>query len=601
MSYARRAGRGMPSEDDLRGKAYDTRIIRRLWVYVRPYRRLLLGSLLLLAAVSAVQLAQPLLVRTAIDRYIGKGVLEGLSGVAGWYLLTLLAEFGFRYAQLYILEKAGQHVVLDLRMHIFSHLQRLSASYFDRNPVGKLMTRVTSDVESLNEAFTSGLVLILADLVKLAGIIGILLWLDWKLALVTFSILPPLLWVSTLFRRRIRNAYRQVRGMVARLNAYLQEQVVGIRLIQLFVRERASIREFEELNREHRDADLSAVKFDSLFSAMVEMVGSLTLALILWVGGLRILAAGMTFGTLVAFIQYAGRFFQPVQELSQRYAVMQAAMASSERIFELLDTDPEIVSPPDPREPEGTEGEIVFENVTFGYDPARPVLQNVSFRVERGEKLAVVGWTGAGKSTLIRLLVRLYDVQAGRILLDGVDIREYDLASLRRRVGVVLQDSFLFVDTVERNISLGDPAVGPEQVRRAAEAVHADRFIQRLPGRYREVLQERGANLSAGERQLLSFARALAFDPAVLILDEATSSVDPVTERRIDAALAKLTSRRTSIVIAHRLATVRNADTILVLHKGEVWERGTHRELIEAGGIYRELYRLQSAPGGGQG
>lgn len=596
MKFGKRRG-DIPSEDDLRAKAYDAAIVRRLWKYVRPYRRMVLFSLLLLVAVGAVQLVQPLLLRAAIDGSITEGRLEGLAGIAVLYLLTLLAEFGFRYVQLYILEKAGQNVVLDLRMHVFGHLQTLSASFFDRNPVGKLMTRVTSDVESLNEAFTSGLVLILADLVKLAGIIGVLLWLDWRLALTTFAVLPPMIWLSVHFRQRIRNAYREVRGMVAKLNAYLQEHVSGIRLIQLFVGEQASIREFDSLNREHRDADLSAVRYDSLFSAVVEMVGTLTLALILWVGGFRILGAGLTFGTLVAFIQYAGRFFQPVQELSQRYAVMQAAMASSERIFDLLDTEPEIVTPERPIAlPIRLRGEIAFENVTFGYDPANAVLHNVSFTIRPGERTAVVGWTGAGKSTLIKLLVRLYDTQEGRITLDGIDIREFDLAALRRSVGVVLQDSFLFADTVEGNISLGDPGVTAEQVRAAAEAVHADRFIRRLPSGYREELRERGVNLSVGEKQLLAFARALAFDPAVLILDEATSSVDPATEVRIEQALHRAMQGRTSIVIAHRLATVRSADRILVLHRGEVREQGSHEDLVRIeDGIYRALYSLQTA------
>jgi ATP-binding cassette subfamily B protein len=435
--------------------------------------------------------------------------------------------------------------------------------------------------------------------VKLAGIIGILLWLDWRLALTTFAVLPPMLWLSVFFRKKIRTAYRQVRGMVASLNAYLQEHVSGIRLIQLFVREQASIGEFDELNRRHRDADLSAVRYDSLFSAVVEMVGSLSLALILWVGGFRILSVGLTFGTLVAFIQYAGRFFQPVQELSQRYAVMQAAMASSERIFDLLDTAPEITTPESPvNMPDRPRGEIVFDHVTFGYDPADPVLRDVSFTIRPGERTAVVGWTGAGKSTLIKLLVRLYDVQEGRITLDGVDIREIDLAVLRKSVGVVLQDSFLFADTVEGNISLGDPRVTGDQVRTAAEAVNADRFIHRLPAGYDEPLLERGVNLSAGEKQLLAFARALAFDPAVLILDEATSSVDPATEGRIESALTRLMEGRTSIVIAHRLATVRSADTILVLHRGEVREQGSHHELMAVeDGIYRALYSLQTAGG----
>jgi ATP-binding cassette subfamily B protein len=401
--------------------------------------------------------------------------------------------------------------------------------------------------------------------------------------------------VTWAFGMRLRRAYRRVRLLVARLNAFLQENVSGMRIVQLFVREPEAMDRFEEINREHRDAQLDGVRFDSMFSAVAELVGSLTLAGIIWAGGWRILSGAVTFGTLVAFIDYAGKFFRPLQELSQRYTTMQSAMASAERIFALLDTEPTIVSPPNARRISGKpRGEIVFENVTFAYREGQPVLHEVSFHIRPGQRVGIVGWTGSGKSTLIRLLVRLYDIQEGRILLDGVDVREYDLRDLRRAVGVVLQDHFLFSGSVESNISLGDPRVSPEMVRQAARTVDADSFIARLPAGYGADVRERGSNFSMGERQLISFARAVAFDPAVLVLDEATASVDPETERRIQSALQGLLEHRTSILIAHRLATVRDVDHILVLHRGRLSEQGSHDELIRnQGGIYNTLYQLQ--------
>jgi ATP-binding cassette subfamily B protein len=458
------------------------------------------------------------------------------------------------------------------------------------------MTRLTTDVEALNEAFTSGLVVILADLVKLVGIVAILLWMDWRLALVTFAILPPTLILTWYFRRRMRGAYRKVRRVIARLNSFLQENVTGMAIVQLFSRERSSMEQFRSINRDHRDAQLEAVRYDSIFSAVAELLGSITLAAIVWAGGWGILEGLISFGTLVAFIEYSSKFFRPVQELSQRYTVMQAAMAAAERIFGLLDTEAGIASPPSPRRVEGRlRGEIVFDDVSFGYKPDEPVLRNVSFRIRPGETVAVVGWTGAGKSTLIRLLVRLYDVTAGRVLVDGVDVREYDLRQLRRAVGVVQQDHFLFAGTVESNISLGDPRVTQERVREAARAVSADGFIEHLPWGYGEKVRERGSNLSVGQKQLLSFARAIAFDPAVLVLDEATSSVDPETERQVQEALQTLLRGRTSIVIAHRLSTIRGADRILVLHHGRLSEQGSHDELMRVeDGIYRTLHDLQT-------
>jgi ATP-binding cassette subfamily B protein len=546
------------------GKAYDARLIRRLWGYVRPHRRLVLASLVLMLSVSAVQLVQPYLVKLAIDNHIAAGRMEGLGRLALLFLAALTAEFGLRFGQLYVLQRTGQDVVFDIRMAVFAHLQHLSSSFFDRNPVGRLMTRLTTDVEALNEAFTSGLVVILADLVKLAGIVTILVWMDWRLALVTFAILPPTLLSTWFFRKRMRGAYRQVRVWIARVNAFLQENVTGMRVVQLFSRERSAMSQFREINTGHRDSQLRGVRYDSIFSALAELIGSVTLAAIVWGGGWSILEGVITFGTLVAFIEYASKFFGPVQELSQRYTVMQSAMASAERIFGLLDTEVEVRSPENPRVVgDGRAGEIVFENVTFGYKEGEPVLRNVSFRIQPGERTAIVGWTGSGKSTLIRLLVRLYDVWEGRILLDGVDIRDYDLRDLRRRVGVVLQDHFLFAGTVESNISLDDPAVTSAKVHEAARAAHADRFIERLAQGYDE--------------------------PA---------SVDPETEHHIRQALQTLLLGRTSIVIAHRLATVRDANRILVLHHGELMEQGSHEELLGVeGGIYRTLYSLQTVPG----
>lgn len=582
--------------DETPGRALDARLLRRLWHFVRPHRGLVALSLATLFTVSLVQIAQPYLLKIAIDDGVAKGDASALVMPAALFLLALVLEFGLRYVQLYALEMTGQNVVFDLRNRVFEHLQSLSASFFDRNPVGRLMTRVTSDVEALNEAFTSGLVLILADLVKMFGIVAVLFWMDARLAVVTLAILPPMLAITWWFRGRMRDAYREVRRKVAQLNVFLQESVVGMKLVQLFGRERENQRDFDRYNEEHRDAELAGVRYDSLFSAVTELMATITLAAIVWAGGWRLLDDAITFGTLVAFIEYAGRFFRPVQELSQRYTVMQAAMASSERIFSLLDTAPDVVAPAAPRAPapEAARGEIRFENVTFSYRPGEPVIRDVSFRVASGERIAVVGWTGSGKTTLIRLLARLYDVQEGRILLDGIDVRDFDPRALRRRLGVVLQDHFLFSGTVAGNISLDDPAITPERVREAAEMVQAHEFIARLPRGYDEEVRERGSNFSVGEKQLLSFARALAFDPSVIVLDEATASVDPETEARIQRALDTMLAGRTAIIIAHRLATVRGCDRILVMHHGRLVEEGTHEELVaREGGIYRALHELQ--------
>ncbi len=578
--------------------AVDVHLIRRLWTYISPYRLLAALSLVLLAGVNTVQLAQPYLLKYAIDESIAVSRLDGLAYPAMLFLFVVFMEFFLRFGQLYTMEIVGQNVIYDLRCAIFSRLLTLDAEFHNKNPVGRLMTRVTSDVEALQEALTSGLVLILADLAKILGIIAILLWLDLHLAAATLAVIPPMLAVSWYFRRRMRATYRQVRKIVARLNTFLQEQVSGIRLVQAFCREREIEARFAKLNEEHRDAEERGVVFDSAFSAVAELLGTLTLAWILWVGGRRILGDGITFGTLVAFVGYAQRFFEPVQQLSQRYAVMQSAMASTERLFDLLDTHPRIVSPVNAMEPARLRGEIIFENVTFGYAADQPVLRNVSFRIAPGEKIAIVGWTGSGKSTVIRLLVRLYDVQGGRILLDGIDLRDFDLMHLRRSIGVVVQDHFLFSGTIATNVSLDHPKIDARRVTRALDAVGMSRRIAALPEGIDSAVAERGGNFSVGEKQLLSFARALAFESDVMVLDEATASIDTGSEAALQHAIETALGDRTSIIIAHRLAAIRQVDRILVFHHGMLTEQGTHSELIKIkDGLYRALHDLQTEGG----
>jgi ATP-binding cassette subfamily B protein len=580
------------------GRTYDLVLLRRLWRYVRPYRAQFVIALLCLPVTSAFLLAQPYILKLAVDRYIAHDDLHGLAVAGLLFAGALIGEFVFFYWQYYSTMTVAQKSLADLRLELFAHLQKLPASFFERNPVGRLVTRLTTDVDAINEAFTAGTLTIFMDVLTLLGIVAIMLALDLWLALVTLALLPPLLLVLNFFRVRSREIYRVIRERIARINAFLQETLSGITVVQLFAQEKKLFAEFEQRNREHRDANHLSNIYEATLFSVVEAASSISIALMLWYGAGQIGKGTVALGTLVAFVEYLQKFFVPLREFSTKYTTMQSAMTAVERVFQLLDTPVSIASPSEPRHPAQVRGRITFDHVWFAYKGEDWVLRDVSFTLEPGEKIALVGATGAGKTTISKLLTRFYDVQHGAILVDGVDVRQWDVHVLRRHIGMVLQDVFLFVGDVAANITLGRGDISPAEVERAARHVNADRFIQQLPRGYAEQLRERGSNLSAGQRQLLSFARALAYNPAILVLDEATSNVDPETELLIQDALTKLMVGRTTLVIAHRFSTIQNADRILVMHKGQVREIGTHQELIERRGIYWRLYRLQYGAGG---
>ncbi len=583
----------LPEDEPLYRTQMDRRLFLRLLSLARPHRLVLGSSVFLLILLSAAELSFPILMKIGIDSHIQKHDPAGLLRISMIYLALLIAVFALRYLQAVTTQGLGQKIMFDLRRKLFKHVQGLSISYFERNPVGRVMTRLTSDVEVLNELFTSGIVSIFGDVLMLAGIVTMMLLLDVRLALICFTVLPPLIAATFVFRSRVRSAYTTIRTKIAAMNAYLQEHLTGIAVVQLFRREEARALEFGKLNLEYQNAFLRSVRAYAVYFPTVEFLEVGVAAMILAYGGERVLSQTLTLGSLVAFFQYSERFFRPIRDLSERYNTLQGAMASSERIFELLDTEPEIHNSPQAVRPEQTRGEIRFEHVRFGYKQGEPVLHDLTFRIAPGESVALVGHTGAGKTTIASILLRFYEIWGGTIRIDGLDIRDWELACLRRRVAICPQDVYLFSGSAQRNIGLRDPAISGESVRRALDVVSARDFVEALPQGYETELRERGNLLSVGQKQLLSFARALAHDPRVLILDEATSSVDTQTEIKIRSALPALIRGRTSLVIAHRLSTIRHVDRILVLHKGRLVEQGKHHELLALGGIYAKLYQLE--------
>jgi len=597
-------------EEEAIGKTYDTQIARRLLRYLLPYLRLLAPALLLTLALNGLRVLQPKFTQYAIDWYIlpcqqGGGAVAcepgGLVWLAGAMLGVMLLTFLFSYAAAVLLNTVGQHVMYDLRAELYDKLQHQEVAYFDRHPVGRIMTRLTSDVDALNELFTSGVTDVLGDLLTIFIIIAIMLAMDWRLTLVTLITVPLLFAATSWFRKHARRGYDMVRTRLARINSFLQEHLSGAQTVQIFNREAKSERKFHELNDEYRRANVDTIFYYAVFFPLVDLIGAIGIALIVWYGGYRVMGTTpgapqlLTLGALVAFIQYSQALFQPIRDISDKYNVLQAAMVASHRLFKTLDLPIAIMSPAEPQKTGRARGRIEFENVWFAYKDEDWVLKDVSFAVEPGQSVALVGHTGSGKTTITNLLMRFYDVQRGRVLLDGVDVREWDLRALRENFAVVLQDVFLFSGTVEGNIRLGREEMPDERIRWAAREVHADAFIEKLPEGFKSEVRERGAGLSVGQKQLISFARALAFDPALLILDEATSSIDTETEQLIQQAIERVMRDRTSILVAHRLSTIQRADRIVVLHHGEIREQGSHQELLTLRGLYWRLYKLQYA------
>ncbi|MEW6510816.1 MAG: ABC transporter ATP-binding protein [Bacteroidota bacterium] len=586
-------------EEEILGKAYDARLMRRMLRYLRPYTWYVALGIALSIAVSAMEAVRPYFTKIAVDVDIARGDGHGL-------LMTTLAFLGImclrgvlQYLNTYLTQWIGQRTIFDLRMEVFAHLQRLGLSFYDRNPIGRLITRVTNDVEVLNEMFSSGIVMVFSDVFTIVGILYFMFSMNWQLALISLSVLPLLFYGTFLFRKKAREAYREVRIQIARINAFMQEHITGMMVDQVFGREKRSFERFSAINGLHRDANIKSIFYYAVFYPGVDLIGAIAVGLIIWYAGVEAIGGGVTIGTVMAFLQFNEMFWRPIRDLSEKYNIMQTAMASSERVFKLLDDRTIIEDSPKAVDLTTIKGEIEFRNVWFAYnagvDGQEPewVLRNVSFTIRAGESAAFVGHTGAGKTTIISLLARLYDIQRGEILIDGINIRHIRQESLRRHIAVVLQDVFLFSGDIASNINLGNGDITEDRIHAAARVVGAHRFIEQLPGRYRAEVKERGATLSVGQKQLISFARALAVHPRVLVLDEATSSVDTETELLIQNAIKKLLQGRTSIVIAHRLSTIQSATKIIVMHKGEVREMGTHQELLALGGIYRRLYELQ--------
>ena len=580
-------------EEETIGKTYDFKVARRLLRYLKPYIKLLIPALVLTLVLNLLGTLQPKFTQYAIDWYIIPKKLDGFTLFVLAYVVTLFLRLVFSYFQVVLLNTVGQYVMFDLRREIYEKLQHQEIAYYDRNPVGRIITRLTADVDALNELLTSGVTDLLGDLVMIIAIVGVMAYMDWRLTLVTLLTVPMLFAATAWFRKGARRGFDLVRIKIARIYSFLQEHFSGAQTVQIFNAEAKSLRRFAKINDEHRQANIDTIFYYAVFFPLVDLIGSTGIALIIWFGGYRVMQNALTLGGFVAFIQYSSFLFQPIRDISDKYNVLQGAVVASHRIFKALDLPILLKTPEQPLKSGRAEGRIEFENVWFAYNDEDWVLKDVSFTVSPGQSVALVGHTGSGKTTITNLLMRFYDVQRGRILLDGVDVRDWDLQSLRENFAVVLQDIFLFTGTVESNIRLGRKDISDERVRWAATEVRADNFIQRLPHEYQSEVRERGAGLSVGQKQLISFARALAFDPALLILDEATSSIDTETEQLIQQAIARVMRNRTSVIVAHRLSTIQRADNIIVLHHGEIREQGTHQDLLVLQGLYWKLYKLQ--------
>ena len=584
-------------EEEAIGKTYDLKAARRLLRYLKPYRRLLLGAIAFTLVLNWLGTLGPKFTQWAIDWYILPRTFEGLGLLVGLYLATQFLRLIFSYFQAVLVNSVGQYTMFDLRRELYAKLQHQEVAYYDRNPVGRIMTRLTNDVDALNQLFTEGVTDLLGDLVIIVTIIVVMLWMDVRLTLISLLTVPLLFVATTWFRKGARRGYDLVRTRIARINAFLQEHFAGAQTVQIFNAEAKSLHTFDRINEDYRRANIDTIFYYAVFFPLVDLIGAIGIALIIWYGGYRVMQDALSLGALVAFIQYSQALFQPIRDLSDKYNVLQAAIVASHRLFKTLDLPIAITTPEKPLKTERAHGRIEFQNVWFAYHDEDWVLKDVSFTVEPGQSIALVGHTGSGKTTITNLLMRFYDIQRGRILLDGVDLRDWDLKALRQNFAVVLQEVFLFSGSIEGNIRLGRQEITEERVRWAAQEVHADGFIRRLKDDYKAEVRERGAGLSVGQKQLISFARALAFDPALLILDEATSSIDTETEQLIQRAIERVMRDRTSIVVAHRLSTIQNADRIVVLHHGEIREQGTHQELLAERGLYWKLYKLQYADG----
>jgi len=580
-------------EEDVIGKVYDSRLMKRLLSYLIKYKLPVIFAFICLMFFSLGMLAGPYLIQIAIDDYILQDNYQGLITIVIVYIVLLFFVFIFQYSHYYIMHMTGQRVMFDLRSQIFSHLQGRSLSFFEKNPIGRLVTRLTTDIDVINEMFTSGVVAIFGDILLLCGIISILFYYNVKLAFISLSVVPLLFFAAFVFKIKARKGFRQIRTFIARINAFLQENISGMKIVQLFNRENKNFRQFRQINADHMFAHLRVITYFAIFFPTVEILSAVSIALIVWYGGLDVFANELTIGALVMFVRYAQMFYRPIRDLSDKYNILQSAMASSERVFVLLDSTEEIPDKHTAMNLDTVRGDIQFRNVWFAYKDDDWILKDVSFSVSQGEKIAIVGATGAGKSTLISLLSRFYRIQQGEIHIDGININDISKESLRRNIGTVLQDVFLFSGNVRDNITLSNPDITDEQLLAAAKDVNAFDFILRLENGFDEVVRERGSNFSTGQKQLISFARVLVYDPRILVLDEATSNIDTETEILIQKALSRLMESRTSIIIAHRLSTIKNVDRIIVMHKGRIREIGTHKELLEQRGIYYKLYQLQ--------